>query len=343
MLQYTTSITFDDVMLVPQYSNLKSRSEVSLKVNLCKGFSSSLPFIPSNMKSVTELKMARLMYDCKSLAVLHRFTDFETQLQWLEEAKKWGSDALRHVGFSIGIKDEDRARAEALIKNGVQILAVDVAHGHSEQCLAMVEWLAAENPNILIIAGSVATKEGAADLWRAGCDVVKSGIGCGSICLTRINAAAGVGALTSLSNCHSMKHNIEIELQRPLFLMNDGGCKSSGDLVKALCFADLCMSGNLFAGTDEAAGDIVEVNGEKYKTYVGSSTHKSSHKEGVEALKKCKGPAYNIIQSLTEGIKSGCSYQGVRNLTDLKYRAIFTRLSPAALAESGAHDLDIVL
>lgn len=343
MINYVESLAFDDLMLIPKYSDVKSRSEVDLSIDLGKGIKVALPFIPSNMKTITELSMAKLVYEHKGMAIFHRFAEFTTQLEWLKTIQSWGTDAVNFIGFSVGIKDNDYANVDALIAGGAKIMCIDIAHGHSEHCFEMTKYISAHYPHVLLISGNVADGVGARRLWECGADIVKVGIGAGSICLTRINTGNGVPSMTSLADCHDMRKYMEVKLGRKLFVMNDGGCKTPGDVAKALCFADLCMVGNLFSATNETPGEILEIEGVQYKSYVGSSTHRGVHKEGVEGFKKYKGGAAKVIQDISEGIKSCCSYQGVRNLEDLKRDPKFVKISSAGLKESHAHDLDIIV
>jgi IMP dehydrogenase len=338
------SLSFDDVLLVPKYSEIASRAEVDLTVNLSKDFKFNLPFVPSNMKTISELAMVKeMVFGWNALGVFHRFTDMKTQLEWLEKAKGWGRDSLRYTGFSVGVKEQDYKNVDIFVAAGAQILVVDVAHGNSKNCIDMTKYIAEKYPDILLIAGNVADDYGAVNLWQAGADVVKVSVGSGSICLTRINTGNGVSSFTSLTSCYEVKARCEEKLGRKLYLMQDGGLHSAGCFGKALCFADLCMAGNVFSATDEAPGEILEINEVKYKSYVGSSTHRGAHSEGVEALKKYKGPVAKVIKELCEGIRSCCSYQGMRNLQDLKINPIFRKITAAGIRESKAHDLDMVI
>lgn len=343
MINYVESLAFDDLMLMPKYSDVNSRSEVDLSVDLGKGIKISAPFVPSNMKTITELSMAKLVYEHRSMAIFHRFAEFKTQLEWLDTMKTWGEDAVNFIGFSIGVKEEHYAQVDTLIEGGAKIICIDIAHGYSHHCFEMTKYIAGKYPHVLLISGNVANGAGARQLWACGADIVKVGIGAGSICLTRINTGNGVPSMTSLADCHDMRKYMEVKLGRKLFIMNDGGCKTPGDVAKALCFADLCMVGNLFSATDETPGEIIEIDGIQYKSYVGSSTHRGVHKEGVEGYKKYKGTAKKVIQDIAEGLKSCCSYQGVRNLEDLKRDPKFVKISSAGLKESHAHDLDIIV
>ena len=208
--------------------------------------------------------------------------------------------------------------------------------------------------------------DGAERLWYAGADIVKVGIGPGSLCTTRIETGNGIPQLTALidianrkawitnpnatefiSNIKEggikkmMEDEFKGTITRPIYTIADGGIKSAGDIVKALCFSDMVMAGNLFAGCNEAPGTIINIGGRTYKEYVGSSTHKGNHVEGVAAMVDCKGPYSNILTKLTEGLRSGCSYQGAHNLDELRKNPQFIKISSAGLRESHPHDVTI--
>jgi IMP dehydrogenase len=182
-------------------------------------------------------------------------------------------------------------------------------------------------------------------LWRAGATAVKVGIGPGSLCSTRIETGNGVPQLTALIDVaaarDAYRHNRESSFDS-MHIIADGGIKSAGDCVKALCFADMVMAGNLFAGTDESPGEeIIHQSGAVYKSYEGSSTHKTNHVEGVKAMVKTKGPVRDVIRKLSEGIRSGCSYQGSISLYELRKEPEFIRVTNAGLHESHPHSVTI--
>lgn len=339
------SLTFDDVLLVPQYSTIKSRSTVDLSVKL-NGLEFSHPIIPANMKTVTGLEMSRFIVKSGGLAILNRFIPIEEQYAAIQEIRD--IDGLNKFAISIGVKDSDKELVTNFVNAGLKIICVDVAHGDSLQCVNMVTWIKTKYPNVTVIAGNVATGSGARRLWEAGADVVKVGVGPGSLCTTRIETGNGVAQLTAIMDVAVAQAQLrELERTRPAdakknltyTFIADGGIKNAGDVVKALCFADMVMVGNLFAGTDEAPGDLFYIDGHAYKSYAGSSTHKANHIEGVTAMVPYKGAAPQVLTKLLEGVRSGCSYQGVDNLEDLKEVCEFVRISGAALRESHPHDV----
>lgn len=345
-------LTFDDVLLVPQHSEIGSRSSVDISFKFHKpGINIELenPIIPANMATVTGYDMAEAVYKSKGMALVHRFMDVESQAGTLLDLQHhYGSTVFNHVGLSVGVKEEDKPAIDCFAKIGTKILCIDIAHGDSQQCVEMTQWISKKYPEILLIAGNVATGEGARRLWKAGADIVKVGVGPGSLCTTRIETGNGVPQLTALMNVAAVQAEL-MELEKSKYrnpiwkktypFIADGGIKNVGDIVKALCFADLVMVGNMFAGCDETPGKVLIKDGMSVKEYVGSSTHKANHIEGVAALVPYKGKYSDILVKMLEGLRSGCSYQGVENLVDLKDNPVFIRITPAGLRESHPHDV----
>jgi IMP dehydrogenase len=334
-------LTFDDVLLVPQHSTVKSRSEVDLSVNLGKNISLKLPFIPANMADIIGKKMIIKMYERGALSILHRFSPIEKQISLIKELSSF-KNIFNFIGVSVGVKSEDYEYIKLFSRLGIKIICIDIAHLDSILGLKMVEHIHNNYPNVLLIAGNVATGNAAARAWKAGADVVKVGIGASGICSTRLEAGAGVPQLSALMDVYDKKNKLEKELYRKLYFISDGGHRQTADCVKSLCFADLVMLGGMFAGTDEAEGNTVEINGEIYKSYSGSSTHKQHRIEGVKGITKSKGSVDLLIKRLSEGLQSGCSYQNCHNLQDLKEAPEFVKISNAAITESNIHDITIL-
>ncbi|NUU98656.1 inosine-5-monophosphate dehydrogenase [Marinitoga sp. 1154] len=258
------------------------------------------------------------------------------------------------VGGAIGISDA-LERANALIKANVDVLVLDSAHGHSKKIIDTLKMLKKEFPKIPIIAGNIATKEGAYDLIKAGADALKVGIGPGSICTTRIVAGIGVPQLTAILDVVSIakKYNIPV--------IADGGIRYSGDIVKALAAgANTVMLGSLFAGTDEAPGETILYQGRKYKTYRGMGSISAMKKgskdryfqenitntdklvpEGVEGMVPYKGKVKEVVYQLLGGLKSGMGYIGAKDIDDLHEKAEFIKITSSSIKESHPHDISI--
>jgi len=471
------ALTFDDVLLVPKRSPIRSRKEVDLSTRLSKNIKLNIPIVSANMDSVTESAMAISMAHNGGIGVIHRFMSVERQVEEVLKVKRaesviieepytiWPSatmaDARRlmqekgvngllvvdankkllgiltardllfeendlsriselmtpmeslhtaaadtsieearqllrkHkleklplvdeegrlrglitskdmvtlaerpqarkdakgqlvVGAAVGIREGYIERARALVDAGVDVLVVDVAHGHSDRVLNVVRKLKKELSQVDVIAGNVATPEGTNDLIDAGADAVKVGIGSGSICITRIVTGAGVPQLTAVLECAEAARKLDIPI------IADGGIRNSGDITKALAAgASSVMIGSMLAGTEESPGVTVMRNGRKYKIHRGMASVGASMKrgteeaedeaalleyvaEGIEAFVPYRGTSHEILAQLAGGIRSGLSYSGAKTLAELRQNASFVRLTSAALRESYPHDVESI-
>lgn len=342
------ALSFDDVLLVPQYSSLNSRDDVSLKTRISKGLELQIPLISINMDTVTGTEMAIKMGELGGMGFLPRFDLAQTQADKVSVVKK--ADVI--AAAAVGIKNGYIERAKLLVKAGAKVLTIDVAHGHLQKCLdATNEIKNIFGDKITLISGVVGTYDGAKALFKAGADSVRVGVGPGSICTTRIMTGFGVPQITALLQASRAAREFKKTI------VADGGIKNSGDVVKALaCGASAISTGFLFAGTDETPGDIIELNGKKYKEYNGSTSRKeklkqiqkdpsdknhtySHHIEGVESLVKYKGPVSEVVKGLLAGVRSGLSYAGARNIEDLWKKADFIQITSAGIRENNAHDV----
>ena len=262
---------------------------------------------------------------------------------------------------AIGVREREVERAKLLVEADVDVLVIDVAHGHSEMCVEMVRRIRKiYGDEVEVVAGNVATREGVEDLASAGADAVKVGIGPGSVCTTRLVAGVGVPQLTAVVKCAEAAERMGVPI------IADGGIRESGDIVKALAAgADTVMIGKLLAGTDESPGAVVLKNGRRYKIYRGmasmyamlgrefrlreneaeallDASEYSYYAEGVEAYVPYTGSASDVIKRLVAGLRSGMSYLGARNIEELKRNAVFIRVTAASLRESAPHDVEVV-
>lgn len=256
------------------------------------------------------------------------------------------------VGAAVGTGKEAMARFEALHAAGADFVIVDTAHGDSKPVIDVVKWAKAKFPGLAVIAGNIATAEGAEHLFQAGADAVKVGMGCGSICTTRVIAGVGIPQFTAIRNCAP----VAAKYRRPLIA--DGGIKYSGDAVKALAAGAHCiMVGSLFAGTDEAPGEIVFYQGRTYKTYRGMGSIEAMKEgsrdrygqggvdadllvpEGIEGMVPYRGELKHVLHQLVGGVRSGLGYLGCKNLEEIRKNAEFVRVSPQGLKESHVHDV----
>ena len=472
------ALTFDDVLLVPRRSPIRSRKDVDLSTRLSRNIKLNIPIVSANMDTVTESAMAISMARNGGVGIIHRFMPVERQVDEVLKVKRAESIIIEHpytispnsnvhdarrlmqekgvkglpvvdgngkllgilttrdllfedkdsvsrvselmtpakdlltarvgtsvdharellrkrkieklpvvdeegylrglitskdmvtlaerpeackdskgqliVGAAIGIREGYLDRARELVKAGVDVLVVDVAHGHSDWVLEVVRRLKRELSDVDVIAGNVATPEGTKDLIEAGADAVKVGIGSGSICITRIVTGAGVPQLTAVLEC------AEAAKDRNIPVIADGGIRTSGDITKALAAGASCvMVGSLLAGTEESPGVEVMRNGRKYKLHRGMASVGASMKrgtqeaeddsalleyvaEGIEAFVPYRGDSHEIITQLVGGVRSGMSYCGARTLAELRHNASFVRLTPAALKESYPHDVESI-
>jgi IMP dehydrogenase len=339
MMNFETHITFDDVLLVPQYSDIKSRSEVTLTSELSEGMELRVPIISAPMDTVCGRLMATRLAEFGALGIVHRYNTIETQTAIVAEASDGG---LKNVGAAIGITGDYIERAAALIDAGATTLCLDVAHGdHVLMHVGAHNIIDKFGDKAHIMAGNIATYTGALALAQLGVDSIRVGIGGGSICSTRIQTGHGMPTLASVFECVQVKEKFP-----DLKIIADGGIKTSGDMVKALAAgADFVMVGSLLAGTSEAPGEIVYKDGEKYKSYRGMASKdaqmdwrgKTSSLEGVATVIPYKGQVFPILSGLENGIRSGLSYSGARNLQELRESARFIRQTASGLAESNTH------
>ncbi len=339
MFSNIRGLTFDDVLLVPGYNGIKSRQNVTTDVEI-KGHKFSIPLISSNMDTITEDKMAEALTGMGGMAILHRFLTVEENVAMFKKLSH-----KKQVGISIGLGKDGLTRAEALISAGASIICVDVAHGHSKEVNRSIRALRElHQENILIIAGNVATYAGADYLAAAGADVIKVGIGSGSVCTTRIKTGFGVPQLSALQDCRKVDR----------MLISDGGTRMPADAVKALAAgADFVMLGGILAGTDETPGQAIEKKGPDgksvaYKRFRGMASKEAQEDymggmsewktaEGVAIDVLCRGPMKDVIQDLMGGIRSGMTYCGAETIKDLQRKAQFMEITPAGRVEGTPH------
>jgi len=331
------TLSFDDVLLKPQYSEIQTRGKVDVGNYLDENLFFKLPIISSPMDTITESTMAIAMHAAGGLGIIHRYNTIEEQVALVRDACMEGRCP---VGVAVGISGDYLDRATALYDAGARILCVDVAHGHHIfMNFALKKLREIFGDTVHLMAGNVATFEGFDALCSWGADSIRVGIGGGSICSTRTVSGHGMPTFQSILECSKSQYDVSI--------IADGGLKTSGDIVKALAAgADFVMIGSLLAGTDETPGEILMGRrGKKYKVYRGMASRaaqeswrgKSSAPEGVSTTIPYKGPVENILRDLTGGIKSGFSYSGSSHLAELQVKAKFIRQTSAGQYESSTH------
>jgi IMP dehydrogenase len=477
-LEFKEGLTFDDVLLVPKYSDITSRSQTDLKTQISRNISINIPFVSANMDTVTESAMAVAMARAGGIGIIHRFLTIKEQANEVLKVKRSGSvmienpysisqdktvqDAIDYandkevsgllvvdsnsklvgivtdrdllfetnsklllrdimtkdvvtaklgitlddaksilhkhkieklpitdesglvkglitskditniedypsaakdkkgrplVGAAVGVKGDFLERSESLLNAGADVLVVDIAHGHSENAINTVRNIKKAFPNCELIAGNVATAQGAEDLIKAGVDAVKVGVGSGSICITRVITGSGVPQLTAVLDCAKIGKDYGIPI------ISDGGTRTSGDATKALAAgASSVMIGSMLGGTDESPGTVLTKNGKRFKVYRGMASlaasigRKSKETgsisldddlndyvaEGVEAMVPYKGTVTDILKQLTGGVRSGLSYCGAHTIPQMQQNAEFIKMSRAGFAESQPHDVSLM-
>ena len=346
----TESLTFDDVLLLPQYSNvLPSQTDISLE--LTKKIKLKVPFLSSAMDTVTEAKMAIAMAKAGGIGIVHRNLNIKKQTDEIALVKK----RKLLVGAAVGTNNEDIKRAKSLIDGGCDLIIIDTAHGHSEKVLNTLYKLKKIRGTVPICVGNIATGEAAKKLFDSGADIIKVGIGPGSICTTRMVAGIGVPQISAIKDVRQALKNKKIKI------ISDGGIKFSGDLAKALAAgADAIMMGSIFAGTDESPGKKLKIKGKIYKQYrgmgsIGAMSSGSANRyfqkkfkdktkfvpEGVEGRVEYKGNVSKIIYQLQGGLRSSMGYIGAKNLDQLKKNAKFIKITKAGFYESMVHSVEM--
>ena len=344
------ALTFDDVLILPRYSEILPVN-TNISLNLTNNITLKSPFLSSAMDTVTESSMAIAMAIAGGIGVIHRNLKIKNQSQEILKVKK----KKLLVGAAIGTNIEDIDRAKSLYDNGVDLIVIDTAHGHSSKVLKVLTRLKKMNFKIPICVGNIATGEAALRLYECGADIIKVGIGPGSICTTRMVAGIGVPQISAIIEVKKALKKKKIKI------ISDGGIKFSGDIAKALAAgADAIMMGSIFAGTDESPGKKFKFKGKTYKQYRGMGSigamssgsasryfqknHKDKSKfvpEGVEGRVECKGRVSKIIYQLQGGLRSSMGYIGAKNLSEIRKRARFVKITKAGFYESMVHSVEI--
>ena len=334
-------ITFDDVLLVPAYSEVLPK-DVSLKSRFSRHISLDAPFVSAAMDTVTEARMAIAMARAGGIGVIHKNMSAEAQAA---EVRKVKSEGLR-VAAASGITNDAMERVKLLVEAGADAIVLDSAHGHSKGVITALKAVKAAFPQVDVVVGNIATAQAAEALISAGADALKVGIGPGSICTTRIVAGVGMPQLTAIADVAEVAGDVPV--------IADGGLRYSGDIVKALAAGASCvMCGSMFAGTDEAPGEVSE---DGMKCYRGMGSEDAMRQgsadryfqkgggklvpEGVVAKVPYKGSVADILFQLAGGLRSGMGYTGSACIQDL-WNARFVKISPATVKENHPHDVTI--
>lgn len=358
--------TFDDLLLVPAKSVVVP-AQVDLSSKLTSKITLRIPIVSAAMDTVTEEVMAAQLAKLGGLGFIHKNMPADMQAEMVKLVKETGieeeyvnanvdAQGRLVVGAAVGVGEASLERVRALVEAGVDIITVDSAHGHSEGVIQTVRLIRSTFPDLDIVGGNIVTAQAATDLIYAGANVVKVGVGPGSICTTRVVAGVGVPQLTAVNDVYN------VAKQYGVGVIADGGIKLSGDISKALAAGATCvMLGGLLAGTEETPGDVIEVFGKRVKSYVGMGSLSAMQRgssdryfqggvkeldklvpEGIEATVPYKGSIKDVVYQMLGGVRSGMGYCGCATIEEMHTKAQFVKITGAGLKESHPHDVDNV-
>tara|TARA_B100001093_G_scaffold190465_1_gene183024 strand:+ start:1 stop:1077 length:1077 start_codon:yes stop_codon:yes gene_type:complete len=352
MVPIKEALTFDDVTLAPKYSEILP-SEVNTEVILTENLRLKIPLLSSAMDTVTESKMAIAIAKAGGIGVIHRNLSIKEQIIEIKKVKK--QNLL--VGAAVGAGVDEFVRAKKILKEDIDLIVIDTAHGHTKKVAEIIKYIKKiKSKRIALCAGNIATPEAAKFLIKLGVDIIKVGIGPGSICTTRLVAGIGVPQLSAILSVRNGLKNKKVKI------ISDGGIKYSGDLAKAFAAgADAVMIGSLFAGTNETPGKLIKKNGKLFKSFRGMGSVGAMNKgsadryfqkkqkdfskyvpEGVEGFVKYKGDVGRIIYKLIGGLKSSMGYLGSSQIINLRNNPHFVKITKAGFYESMVHNVDVV-
>ena len=336
LIENELKLGFKDVMIRPKRSTLKSRSQVSLERNFTFVNSQKkwrgVPIIAANMDTVGTFEMAEALAKDKIITAVHKHYSLE---DWNTFLGNQPESIFDYIALSTGIGQNDEEKIKQIVNAHPQInfLCIDVANGYSEYFVDFVKKIRGIFSDKTIIAGNVVTGEMVEELILAGADIIKVGIGPGSVCTTRIKTGVGYPQLSAIIECADAAHGLGGHI------ISDGGCKIPGDVAKAFGGgADLVMLGGMFAGHDESGGEIVEENGKKFRLFYGMSSQTAMDKhsggvaeyrasEGKTVKVKYKGPVSETVKDILGGVRSTCTYVGASQLRELSKRTTFIRVA----------------
>lgn len=342
----TPSYTFDDVLLRPQFSEINSREDVDISIQIVPGLTLNAPIMSANMQTVNTVKLAVALCKEGGIATIDQFRSIEEQVDMVKKVKKEDCSTAAAIGTSRDFME----RAEALVDAGVTLIIMDTPHAHNMLTKNAIVTFRKKYKDFPLIAGNIATREAARFLIDLKVDGIKVGIGPGAACLTRVNTGAGMPQITAIMECFDIANNHGISV------IADGGVKMPGSFAKAIAAGGSAVyMGSVFAGCDESPGDVIEQNGKKFKEYFGSSSIQAKIKraesdknfkqganrfvEGDSGLTKYQGTVKEVVENYVMGLKSAMSYVGARSIRDFQEKAVFSILTQNGVAENGAHGL----
>jgi IMP dehydrogenase/GMP reductase len=332
----TKQLCFDDILMIPQHSNIESRKDVKLSMRLGTDIVLGFPVIASPMDTVCELDMAVAIGKAGGLGIIHRFMPIEEQIKQVKLASK-----TVIVGAAVGAKGSYLHDAERLVDAGASVILIDTANGHSQYAIDAVKNLKRLFKDIHIMSGNVSTYEGFKALAKAGANSIRVGIGGGSVCTTRLVSGHGIPTLSSILDIVEMRNKSKYS---NVAIIADGGIRTSGDMIKAFSAgADAVMLGSMLAGTDEAPGSIMINEFGKYKVFRGMASAEANIGkdvavlEGISTKVEYKGRVFDVFKNIAGGLGSGCSYSGVNKLKNLYENAMFIEVSSNTNRENKPH------
>jgi len=340
-------LSFDDVILLPQYSDIKSRSEINTSVTLESNYNSnkinlSIPIVSSPMSTITEAHMCNVMRSLGGLGIIHRYNTLEFQTKLLSYVSDSGFKSA-----SVGVTGDFKERLDSLVSSGLKIVCIDVAHGDHVLVKEAIEYIRNKYNNLYVIAGNISSADGYERLSEWGADAIRVSVGSGSICTTRIQTGHGVPTLQAVIDCHDRKVELLKSNKNVAAIIADGGIKNSGDIVKSLSAgADLVMLGSMLSGTKESPGKVmINSDGQKIKRYNGMASKaaqknwKGSYSsiEGVSTTVKYKGTVSKVVNEIMSNVRSGMSYSGARSLEELINKSIMVRQTNNTNVEGNPH------
>jgi GMP reductase len=334
-IEYDIKLGFKDVMIRPKRSTLKSRAQVDLEREFSFRNSQQtfkgIPIMAANMDTVGTFEMAKALSSKLLFTAIHKHYSLEEWQHFMDSAPK---DIENFIAISTGTGKEDSEKLSTLLNAHPQLkfICIDVANGYSEHFVAFVKRTRNAHPDKVIIAGNVVTGEMVEELLLAGADIIKVGIGPGSVCTTRVKTGVGYPQLTAIIECADAAHGLGGHI------ISDGGCTTPGDVAKAFgAGADFVMLGGMLAGHNESGGELIERNGKKYKQFYGmsSTTAMDKHVAGVADYRASEGKTVEVpyrgdvettLQDILGGVRSTCTYVGAQRLKELTKRTTFIRV-----------------
>lgn len=340
------SYTFDDVLLRPQYSEVNSRENVDVSTEIVPGFRLDIPVMSANMQTVNSVDLCTKLSELGGISTADQLRSIEDQVEMVKSVKQKGG----RIAGAIGSSKDFLERAEALISASVDLIIMDTPHAHNLLTKNAIKEFKKTFKDIPLVVGNIATREAALFLIHHGVDGLKVGVGPGAACLTRVNTGAGAPQITSIMEC------FDVARTHGVGIIADGGVKTPGAFAKAIAAGGAAVyMGSVFAGTKESPGEVLEINGKKFKEYFGSSSETAKIRraqsdknykekanrfiEGEAGYTPYQGELQDVVEKYVMGLKSAMSYTGAENIKEFQQRAIFTLITQNGVAENGAHGL----